>query len=385
MQSSYFCNRNCMKDRYQKMDRNKQIIRTSYVGVAANVLLAAFKAVVGLAAGSVAIVMDAVNNLTDVLSSVITIVGTKLSSRPADHDHPFGHGRIEYFSAIIIAIIVLMAGAGSLIESVKKIINPTVPHYTALTLTVIIVAIVVKIFLGRYVKKTGQQLKSDALIASGADALFDALVTLATLVSAGIMLIWNVNLDGIFGTLISLVILKAGYEMLASPINELLGSRVSPQFVAQLKEEVMSFNEVQGVFDIIMNSYGPDTIIGSLHVNVPETMTAREIHRLSRNISMRVYEKFHVILTVGIYAVSHDQSNTGRLQRDVSAVVAGHDGVMQVHAFFFYEERNLITLDVVPDYSVKNPAALVAEIETDLHNHFPDYHFSIVLDRNYSE
>ena len=367
------------------MDRNKQIIRTSYIGVAANVLLATFKAVVGLAAGSVAIVMDAVNNLTDVLSSVITIVGTKLSSKPADHEHPFGHGRIEYFSAIIIAVIVLMAGVGSLVESIKKIIDPTVPQYTTVTLVVIIVAIIVKIVLGRYVKKTGKRLKSDALIASGADALFDALVTLATLVSAGIMLLWNVNLDGFFGILISLVILKAGVEMLSSPINELLGSRISSDFVAQLKAEVMSFKEVHGVFDIIMNSYGPDTIIGSLHVNVSETMTAREIHRLTRSIAQRIYEKFHVILTVGVYAVNTDESESGRLQHDVMAFVSKHEGVMQVHAFFYYEERNLITLDVVPNDNVKDTSAFIAAINSDLANRFPDYHFSIIIDHNYSE
>lgn len=367
------------------MDRNTQIIRTSYIGVAANVLLAAFKATVGLAASSVAIVMDAVNNLTDVLSSVITIVGTKLSSKPADHNHPFGHGRIEYFSAIIIAVIVLMAGMGSLIESVRKIIEPTEPQYTSVTLTVIIVAIGVKLVLGSYVKGTGQRLKSDALIASGADALFDAAVTLATLVSAGIMLLWGINLDGIFGTLISLVILKAGYEMLSSPINELLGSRISPEFVAQLKEEVMNFKEVHGVFDIIMNSYGPDTIIGSLHVNVPETMTAREIHRLTRSIAQRIYEQFHVILTVGVYAISTDQSESGRLQHDVMSFAAQHEGVMQVHAFFYYEDRNLITLDVVPEESVKDPAAFVDTIEGDLRRQFPRYHFSIVVDHNYSE
>jgi len=176
------------------MDRNKQIIRTSYVGIAANVLLASFKAGVGLAAGSVAIMMDAVNNLTDMLSAVITIVGTKLSGRPADHEHPFGHGRIEYFTAIIIAVIVLVAGVGSLIESVRKIIEPTVPQYSLVTLTVIVAAIAVKLVLGRYVKQRGEQLKSDALIASGADALFDAVVTLGTLLSAGIMLIWDARL-----------------------------------------------------------------------------------------------------------------------------------------------------------------------------------------------
>ncbi len=140
------------------MNRNQQIIRTSLVGIAANIFLAAFKAVAGWLAGSVAIVMDAVNNLSDALSSVITIVGTKLSEKPADRNHPFGYGRVEYFSAIIISVIVLSTGILSLVESVKKIFNPTHPSYTAVTLTIIIVAIVVKLVLGWYVKKQGDAL-----------------------------------------------------------------------------------------------------------------------------------------------------------------------------------------------------------------------------------
>ena len=218
------------------MNRSQKIIRTSIIGIVANVLLAAFKAVVGILANSVAIIMDAVNNLSDALSSVITIVGTKLSERPADREHPFGFGRVEYFSAIIIAVIVLSAGITSLIESVKKIFEPTEPEYTNVTLVVIAVAIVVKLILGMFVKKQGEQLNSDALIASGSDALFDAVITLATLISAGIMLLWQVSLDGIPGALISVVIIKAGFEMLASPVNELLGARISPDLLKAIKK-----------------------------------------------------------------------------------------------------------------------------------------------------
>ena len=218
------------------MNRSQKIIRTSIIGIVANVLLAAFKAIVGVLANSVAIIMDAVNNLSDALSSVITIVGTKLSERPADREHPFGFGRVEYFSAIIIAVIVLSAGITSLIESVKKIFEPTEPEYTTVTLTVIVVAIVVKLILGLFVKKQGEQLNSDALIASGSDALFDAVITLATLISAGIMLLWQVSLDGILGALISVVIIKAGFEMLASPVNELLGARISPDLLKAIKK-----------------------------------------------------------------------------------------------------------------------------------------------------
>lgn len=268
------------------MNRYQEIIRTSIVGIAANLFLAAFKAVAGWVAGSVAIIMDAVNNLSDAMSSVITIVGTKLSEKPADRSHPFGYGRVEYFSAIIIAVIVLSTGIISLVESVKKIFNPTSPDYTTVTLVIIIVAIIVKIVMGWYVKREGTKLKSNALVASGADATFDAVVTLSTLVSAGIMLLTGLNLDGFMGTAISLVIIKAGIGMVGAPVGELLGKSIPKEMVAKIKADVMKYPEVSGVYDIILNYYGPNAIIGPLHVSVPDTMTARSIH-CSRAASSR--------------------------------------------------------------------------------------------------
>lgn len=366
------------------MDRSKKIIRVSIVGIIANVLLAAFKAAVGLMSGAIAIVMDAVNNLSDMLSSVITIVGAKLSERPADRKHPFGYGRVEYFSAIIISVIVIFAGSTSLVESVKKIIEPTTPSYSTLTLLVIIIAIVIKLVLGLYVGREGKRLKSDALIASGADALFDAVVTLFTLISAGIMLLWHVNLDGIFGTLISLIIVKAGIEMLASPVGELLGSRISPELVEKLKEKAMTFDGVHGVYDIIVNNYGPNTMIGSLHVSVNDTLSAREVHLLTRTMAEAFYKDLGIIMTVGVYAILTGDNPMANLQHAVLKEVNGHEGVAQAHGYYYYEDRALITLDIVPGDDVKDESAFVESIQTDLHAQFPEYRFNILLDHNYS-
>ncbi len=366
-------------------DRSRQIIRTSVIGIAANVLLAAFKATVGLLASSVAIVMDAVNNLSDALSSVITIVGTKLAGRPADRKHPFGFGRIEYFSAIAIAVIVLTAGITSLIESVKKIIAPTEPEYTTVTLVVIIVAIVVKLLLGRYVKKQGQRLKSDALVASGSDALFDAVITLATLVSAGIMLLWNVSIDGILGALISVVIIKAGVEMLASPVNELLGSRVSEELVHKIKEEVMGFEGVHGVYDIILHSYGHEVMIGSLHISVDDTMDAYRIHGLTRQISGRMYEEHGIIMTVGVYAVATGEGRRSELQSIIMHTLGQHKEIVQLHGFYWFEKENMVSIDVVPDLSVHDEAAFCRGLIEELQPLMPDVELSIVIDHNYSE
>ncbi|MBO4268543.1 MAG: cation transporter [Bacteroidaceae bacterium] len=368
------------------MERSKQIIRTSWIGIAANVLLAGFKAAVGVLASSVAIVMDAVNNLSDALSSVITIVGTKLSQRPADRKHPFGFGRIEYFSAIIIAVIVLSAGVTSLIESVKKIIEPTEPSYTTVTLVVIIVAIAVKIVLGLYVKRKGEQLKSDALSASGADALFDAIITLATLVSAGVMLLWNVSLDGILGALISAVIIKAGIEMLAGPVNDLLGTSIPAELTSEIKKEVQGVEGVHGVFDLIIHNYGPDVKIGSLHINVYDTMTAYEIHGLSRRISAMMYERHGIIMTVGVYAVATGDNRRAGLQAKVMQTLAARKEIEQVHGFYYSEKDGILSVDVVPDITVHDDAALVAELTSGIQPLVPeDVQVAVVVDHNYCE
>lgn len=366
------------------MERNAKIIQVSIIGIVANVLLAGFKAAVGLLSGAIAIVMDAVNNLSDALSSVITIVGTKLSERPADHDHPFGHGRVEYFSAIVISLIVIAAGVTSLVESVTKIIEPTIPTYTTVTLVVIVVAIIVKLVLGYFVKREGEKLKSDALIASGADALFDAIVTLSTLICAGIMLIWNLNLDGIFGTLISLIIIKAGVEMLASPIGELLGSRISPELVNSIQEKALSFHDVYGVYDIIVNNYGPNTMIGSLHVSVSDSLNAREIHLLTRTMAEAMYKEFGIIMTIGIYAYHTGDSPLAQLQNAVMRVASSQEHVYQVHAFYYYEDRHVITIDVVPTDEVRDSRAFALAMKETLHSHFPEYTFDIIVDHNYS-
>lgn len=367
------------------MDRSTQIIRTSWIGIVANVLLAGFKAAVGLLASSVAIVMDAINNLSDALSSVITIIGTKLSQRPADRKHPFGFGRIEYFSAIIIAVIVLSAGITSLIESSKKIFFPTQPEYTKTTLIVIVVAIIVKLLLGRYVKKQGERLNSDALIASGSDALFDAVITLATLVSAGIMLLWGISLDGILGVLISIVIIKAGVEMLSSPVNELLGTSISAELTKQIKQEVSSFEGVHGVFDLILHNYGPDVKIGSLHINVYDTMSAHEIHVLTRKITVQMMERHGIIMTVGVYATATGDNKSAELQSKIIQTLRSHKDIVQVHGFYVAEEDNLVSVDVVPDISVHDEKAFVSQLINEIQPLIPGMHLEIVIDHNYGE
>ena len=205
--------------------REKTIIRTSIVGIIANVFLAAFKAVIGLMTHSIAIVLDAVNNISDAGSSLITIIGTKLAGKAPDKKHPFGYGRIEYLSAMIISVIVLYAGITSFTESVKKIIHPEKPDYTIASLIIVGVAVAVKIILGRYVKSVGVKVKSDSLINSGEDATLDSVISASTLVAAVVFLVFHISLEAWLGAIISVVIIKSGFEMLKDTISQILGEQ----------------------------------------------------------------------------------------------------------------------------------------------------------------
>ena len=279
----------------------------------------------------------------------------------------------------------LTTGITSLVESVKKIINPTQPDYTTITLIVIIAAIVTKLVLGWYVRKQGQKLESDALIASGSDALFDAVITLATLISAGIMLIWNVSLDGYLGVLISAVIIKAGIEMLSSPITQLLGASVSAELTRQIKSEILEQEGVQGVYDIIVHGYGPNLSIGSLHISVPDTMDAHQIHGLTRKISEMMMSRHGIVMTVGIYAIATGNNRHAELQKEVVQTLSQQEHVIQVHGFYYYESENCVSVDVVPDMTVTDDQAFINLLTEKLKPILKDLQISIVIDHNYCD
>ena len=268
----------------EQMNRDRIIIRTSIIGILANVFLAAFKAVIGLTAHSIAIVMDAVNNISDAASSVITIVGTKLAGKEPDKKHPFGYGRIEYLSAMVISLLVLYAGVTALVESVKKIIHPNVPDYTAASLIIVAVAVIVKIVLGRYVKHVGEEVNSDSLVNSGEDATLDSVISASTIVAAIIYLVFGLSLEAWLGAVIALVIIKSGIEMLRDTISQILGEKNDPDLAKNIKETVCSFPDVHGAYDLVLNNYGPDKWNGSIHMEVPDTLTADRLDQLIRDI-----------------------------------------------------------------------------------------------------
>lgn len=365
------------------MDRNKIIVKTSVIGIMVNLILVAFKATIGIMVNSIAITLDAVNNLTDALSSIITIIGTKLAAKAPDKKHPYGYGRIEYFSSVIISVIVLLAGITALEESFPKIFNPVLADYNFVSIFIIAVAVVVKFLLGRYVKDKGKEINSQSLVASGSDALFDAILSLSTVVAAIISLIWNISLEGILGTIIALVIIKAAIEMLSETLSSMIGTRVDSEITDRLKETVQSFDEVLGAYDLVLHNYGPTQLMGSVHVELKDNMTARDIHKLTRKIQYHINNEFGIVLTVGIYASNTDKE-FGKIKEDLIEIIKNYPEILEMHGFYVDDDINLITFDIIIDFNA-NSHKVKEKVLEEIRNKYPNYQFDALLDADYSD
>ena len=368
-------------------NRSKIIVRTSIIGILTNLGLVAIKMVVGLIAASVSIIMDAVNNLSDVLSSVVTIVGTKLSQKKPDAKHPYGHGRIEYITSLIIGIIILFAGGLAIYESIISIIEQKEPKFEIYSIILIAVAVLVKIALGLYFRHVGKKVNSEALKGSGVDALFDALLSLGTLVSIVVWFISNgtVVIEGYIGVVIGLFMIKSGIGVLRSSLSSIIGERTSKETAAAIKHLVCQNKEVIGAYDLIINNYGPDRGIGSIHIEVDEKMTAKEIHPLTRNIAIQIYQQFGIIMTIGIYASNSSDSEIINIRNAIKKELAEHPTIKQMHGFYCDQEQKAISFDVIVDFEDKNASALIEEIKGNLSKQFPDYHFFVVEDKDFTD
>lgn len=370
----------------EKDNRNKVIVRTSVIGIIANVFLAAFKAVIGLTANSIAIVMDAVNNISDAASSVITIIGTKLAGREPNKKHPFGYGRIEYLSAMIISVLVLYAGVTAFVESVKKIIHPEKPDYTAVSLIIVGVAVLVKILLGLFVKKTGKKVNSDSLINSGSDALLDSIISASTLAAAAVYLIFHISLEAWLGAIIALVIVKSGFEMLKETLSKILGERVDAELARNIKKTILEYEEVNGVYDLVMHNYGPDSYNGSVHIEVPDTLSADDLDKLLRKIQIKIYQEHNVILTaIGVYSYNTKDPEAVEARLKIAEIVLNIPHVIQMHGFYLDKVEKTVRFDFVVSFDAKDRNEVYKEVCAKVHSEFPDYTLQVAMDTDFSE
>lgn len=365
--------------------RRGVIVRTSIVGIIANVLLATFKAVIGVAVRSTAMVSDALNNLSDVFSSAITIVGIKIASRPADKEHPFGHGQAEYIGSVLVAVIILFTGIESFADGLQAIISHTPASYDTIAIMVVATSVLVKVLLGKYMQRCGRKVHSESLIGSGTDALFDALASSSILVSAALSLLAGIDIDGWLAMGISVLILRAGVEILKESADHILGKRISGDYARSIRSAISRFSGVLACSDLILSVYGPELTIGSVHITVPDNLHARDIDTLSRKIQHMMLHDYGILMTLGIRAYNSADPMSAKMHDMAHELAEEYPDILQMHGFYANPRTKHVSFDVILDFNCKDRQRVKNELIAALSERFPDYTFHVTLDRDFSD
>lgn len=366
------------------MKRIKEVIKVSIIGVITNICLVIFKSIIGFISGSISILMDALNNLSDILSSVITLFGMLLSKKKPDKEHPYGHGMIEYFSSLSIAIIIFITGIASFYESFLKILHPITVEYNITMLIIIIIGIISKLILGKYTKEKGRILNSSSLVASGSDALFDSIISLSTLIGAILVYIFDINIDGYLGVVISIFIIKAGISIIIESFNNITGTIIDSKLLKNIEQTINSYDKVLGSYDLLLHQYGPSKILGSIHIEVDDNLSAKEIHALSRTISNDILDKYGVILTIGIYATNTDDTKYIKIKNYIKKLIKNYKSIINFHGYYVDNDKMYISFDLIFDFKDQNIMKTKEEVIAKLKKKYPEYEYNIVIDTDFN-
>ena len=369
-----------------KMDANerrKKIIGVSIIGIVANLLLGVLKAVLGLLSGSIALISDALNNITDSSSSLITIVGTKLAAKAPDKQHPFGHGRTEYLTSLLIGGIVFLTGFQSLISSVKAVFNKEDISTDITTVIIIIATIAAKVLLGTFTENSGKKLNSTALIASGADAKNDAVVSVVTLISSILYMFAKISVDGIAGVIISVFILKTAYEVLSDTIKKLLGERVDGEMVRGIKDIVRNTEGVINCFDLILNDYGPDFYTGSINVEIEDDRSIGEMYPILHEAQTKIYNKYNVFLVFGFYSVDVDDERYIKIKSLLKNYKENERHIINYHGIVIDEKDKTIYCDITRDFDITSET-VIENVNRILKEEFSEYNIHVNIDTEFS-
>ena len=364
-------------------ERRKRIVAVSIIGIVTNLLLGGLKAVLGILSGSIALVSDALNNITDSSSSLITIIGTKLAGKAPDKQHPFGHGRTEYLTSLLIGGIVFITGFQSLISSAKAIFNKEEMSTSIVTAIMIIATIVAKIILGTFTENSGKKYNSGALIASGADAKNDAIISVVTLISALIYMFVKISIDGIAGIIISIFILKTAYEVLSDTIKKILGERVDGEIVRGIKEIARNTEGVINCFDLILNDYGPDFYTGSINVEIEDDRSIGEMYPILHEAQTKIYNKYNVFLVFGFYSVDVDDDRYVKIKSLLKNYKERERHIINYHGIVIDDKDKTIYCDITRDFDIKSETVM-ENVNRILKEEFPQYNIHVNIDTEFS-
>lgn len=336
-------------------------VRTAYgllssvVGIGCNVLLFAVKLLIGLFINSISVMADAFNNLSDAASSIIGFVGVKMAEKPADEDHPFGHGRIEYISAFIVAFIVIQVGFSLFKTSVGKIRNPEEMTFSLVSVLILLISIGVKLWMSLFNRRLGKRINSTVMLATAADSMGDVVTTAATILSIIVFGIWQVNIDGIIGLVVSVVVMVAGVNIAKDTLAPLIGEAIDPKIYKEISEFVEAYDGIVGTHDLIVHNYGPSRSMASIHAEVPSENDIEDSHEIIDTIERDCARKLGIFLVIHMDPVEVTNSRVMALREMVEDVLSQLDSRLEFHDFRIVdgtERINLIFDLVVPrDYN----------------------------------
>ncbi len=340
-------------------------------GIGCNILLCIAKLLIGLLSSSVAIIADAFNNLSDAGSSVVTLFGFKLSAAPPDKEHPFGHGRMEYLSALAVAALIIVAGFELATSAIEKILTPALPAFNGVTLIILAVAIVVKLWMAFFYRNIGKKIDSDALLASYADSRNDVICTTLVLITSLISWRFQIVLDGYVGIAVAAFVLWSGFSVMKETVSPLLGQSPDPKLVEGITKTVLSFDGVTGIHDLIVHNYGPGRVIVSLHAEVPCHVDMMKSHDTIDLIERELMEKYHVMACIHMDPVDTEDESVQELKRIAEMVLAEVDTDLSLHDFRVVHgdtHTNLIFDMVFPFEKAKEKDRLVQQIAARIHS-----------------
>lgn len=340
-----------------------------FVGLACNVLLFLIKLLAGLLSGSLAIIADGFNNLSDAGSGLVTLLGFKLAGRPADKDHPFGHGRMEYLTALAVAALIMIAGFELASSAFQKILHPTPSSTNLLTFVILGAAIAVKGWMAVFYRVVGGRIRSDALLAAGTDSRNDVLCTAVVLVSALVSRFTDLMIDGYVGVAVALFVMWSGFSIMRETVSPLLGQAPDPAFVNDIADTVLAHEGVVGIHDMLVHDYGPGRVIVSLHAEVPVEQDISVSHDIVDCIEQELLQKFNVLSCIHMDPVDFNNPETQRLKALVCSEATAIDEGLTVHDFRAVagETHTNLLFDLVVPYSAKDADALAVELQERIH------------------
>ncbi|GEA30388.1 cation diffusion facilitator family transporter [Clostridium diolis] len=369
--------------------RNSYGVLGGIIGIVVNIILFIIKLSVGIIVSSIAIMADAFNNLSDAASSLITILGFKLSNKPADREHPFGHGRIEYLSALIVAFMVMLVGLQFIKSSFERIVNPSPVAFELFSFILLIVSIFFKIWLSKFNKFIGEKINSSALKAASTDALGDVFTTTCVAISFLASKFTSFPIDGYIGMFVALFIVYAGFNLVKDTINPLLGEAPDPELVESIERMVLSYDNILGSHDLIVHNYGPGKCMASIHAEIPGNINVVDIHEVIDKAEREISKALKIYLVIHIDPICIIEGEVKEAYNEILSIIEKYDYIESIHDFRVVGEgdiKNLI-FDVVIEPSKKlsiTDTELINIISEGVKKYHPSYNCVITIDKHYT-